>query len=215
MSITEKYNFKVSVNQFKHPVNFNFWDETEELLINSFEQICLNLKEKNKSSYTMIELGSNQCYYSLLFKHILGKDKTLNIMIEPYADNFNLGKSQFELNNCDGIFYNKGIGNKWGALNLEFDTPSITLNEILQENKLDKIDIIQCDIDCSELYMLNSNSNFFEEHKTEFLFLGTHSIELHNECKKRLLEFNYNIILDHPIFNVGCDALIIAKNYSN
>ena len=215
MSITSKYNFKVSINQFHHPVESDFWDITEAVLIEIFENICLQLKERNKSLYTMIELGSNQSYYSLLFKHILGVDNTLNIMVEPYLKYFEASKGQFALNNCDGRFYHRCIGANWGNRKDVFDVPSITLHEILQEQNLNSIDVIQCDIDESELYMLESNLDFYKEHKTEFLFLGTHSIDLHSKCRDKLTNLGYTILLDHPTPDVGWDSLLVAQYISS
>ena len=211
MSYTEKYNFKVSINQFHLPVPSNFFDTEEVVLIEAFEQACVNLKNLNKPKYSMIELGSNQCYYSLLFKHILGKDKTFNIMVEPVLANYEAGIQEFKLNECTGLFYNKCIGNKSIAHNKEFKVPSVTLNEILLDANIDKVDIMQCDIDCSEHYMLESNLDFFKEHKTEFLFLGTHSLDLHINCKNILESLKYTILMDHPISNVGSDSLLIAQ----
>ena len=70
-TITEKYGFTVKYNQFGREVNENYFDEDEMILIEKFEDIVLSLKNKNLETYSMIELGSNQAYYSLLFKSIL------------------------------------------------------------------------------------------------------------------------------------------------
>lgn len=212
MSITQKYNFKVSINQFQQPVSEHWWDASEQLLIDFFEKTCLELKNLNKTNYTMIELGSNQCYYSLLFKHILGKNITTNIMVEPFKTHYDVGQKQFELNNCTGIFYNNSIGTSWENFRSTFDVEPITLNEILKEQDISEVDIIQCDIDGSEHYMLDINSDFFINKKAKYLFLGTHSTELHNNCKQMLEQYGYNILLDHPHLNVGFDMLIVAQS---
>lgn len=211
MSITEKYGFQVSINQFHQPVDKNWWDESEQLLINCFEQACLELKQTNRCNYAMIELGSNQCYYSLLFKHILGKRNTTNIMVEPYKPHFEAGKTQFELNRCNGRFYNNSIGKLWAAYQTTFDVEPIMLNKILQEQGISKVDIIQCDIDGSEQCMLDTNLNFFINKRTKYLFLATHSTELHNYCKTFLENVDYKVIMDHPYNDVGGDMLIIAQ----
>lgn len=212
MSYTKKYGFKVSVNQFHGKVSEDYYDESEEILIKEFEKQCLQLKNENKINYSMIEVGSNQCYYSLLFKHILGKQKTLNIMIEPHPPYFEQGKIEFQLNSCEGVFYNRGIGNSWKIGNKTFDVAPITFHEILKNNNLNEVDIIQADIDGSELFLLESESEFFKQHKTKYLFLGTHSHELHQDCLKKLEDYNYKIILNDMSFKIGYDSLIVAKS---
>jgi hypothetical protein len=211
MNTTQKYNFKVSVNQFHHPVHETFWDASEQVLIDIFEHVCLNLKQLNKNAYTMIELGSNQCYYSLLFKHILGKNKTNNIMVEPREINLLVGKEQFKLNECEGVFYNSIIGTHCeGAPEVQNTVTSITLEKILQDHNLPKIDVLQCDIDGSEQTLLIENSNFFVNKQAEYIFLGTHGLEKHNFCKEFFNKQKYKILLDHPEDNIGSDSLLVV-----
>ena len=212
MTITEKYNFKVSVDQFHTPVDEHYQDAVELPLIEIFEQQALLLKEQQKESYSMIELGSNQCYYSLLFKHILGKDKTYNIMVEPYAPNLAIGKSQFELNNCKGCFYNRGIGQRWEAVGRTFDVMSITLNEILCEQKLRSVDVLHCDIDGSEAALIDHNNFFFNQKKAGVVFLLTHSVDIHTQCKDFFRDNTpYTLIHEVSEPNIGWDRLLIYK----
>ena len=109
LSITQKYGFKVKYNQFGSLVDEHYFDEKEIFLIEKFEKIVLELKENKSESYSMIELGSNQAYYSLLFKSILIDEKVKSIMVEPYEPYFERGVEHFELNNYPGIFINKSI----------------------------------------------------------------------------------------------------------
>ena len=108
MTLTEKYNFKIEFDQGGnfHHISENFQDNGELLLLNAFEEICLSLKEK-KSNLSMVELGANQAYYSLLFKYIIGIDKTFNIMVEADPVAIERGKHNFALNSANGIFLNK------------------------------------------------------------------------------------------------------------
>ena len=176
MSRTEKYNFIVNKNQFHKPVPFYYEDPYEVNLINWFEETVLELKEKKRLNYTMIELGSNQCYYSLLFKHILGKENTFNVMVEPVEENLNVGKEQFELNDCKGVFYHKGIGSFRSSLFIdskdEITVPSITLEEILHNDNLSHIDVLHSDIDGSEITLLQDNEKTFKDLKISHIFFA-------------------------------------------
>lgn len=214
MTRTQKYNFKVSTDQFHNKVDEHYEDAVEVTLIDIFEDLVLDLKQLDKKKYTMVELGSNQSYYSLLFKHILGKNKTTNIMVEPLLENFNLGISQFVLNDCEGFFYNRSIGNHlYGAnetLVKTFETPPITLKEILKRHNIDNLDVLQCDIDHSEMNLFNGDSEVFLEKRVSNIFLGTHGMISHNFCKKFLLDCGYKILLEVTDQSVGWDNLIVC-----
>lgn len=225
MTITKKYNFKVSVNQFHIPVEEYFQDYDEIALINIFEKQVLDLKNQNRDMYTMIELGSNQCYYSLLFKHILGKDKTLNIMVEPSEKNFDVGLNEFKLNKCGGYFYKSGIscienavcgkkilrGNGEGEFVGMFDIPSITLEELFKNHNIEVLDVLQCDIDGSEKFLISNNYEIFKQKRIANIFLGTHSAEIHSLCKQQLIECGYKIVLEITDGSVGYDNLIVCS----
>lgn len=212
MTTTQKYGFKVSVNQFHQPVPEDYQDTSEQILIDQFELIVQSLSSEDHPPYSMLELGSNQCYYSLLFKHILGKDKTISVMIEPHLDNLNVGKAEFAANDCDGIFYHASIGSEWVLKGTRLDTTEVTLNELIDHNNLTKFDVIQCDIDGSELIMLESNVQFFTDCRARYIFLATHSSELHSKCRDFFANLNYSLILDHPSMDVGHDSLLIYKS---
>lgn len=216
MTRTQKYNFIVTKNQFHRAVNKHYEDITEINILDCFEQICLELKTKQKATYSMIELGSNQCYYSLLFKHILGKDKTTNIMVEPVEGNLIVGKEQFSINNCDGKFYHKGIGNNTclflGESQLT-NVSSITLDEILTDNKLSSVDILHSDIDGSEKILLPENKHLFQTQTFSYIFLMTHSNEIHSYCKNFLIDCNYTILTEYLIGSsgTGLDGVLVFK----
>jgi hypothetical protein len=170
MNINEKYNLKIRYDQFGNVVPHNFYDVSEEKLILEFEKNVLELKNQNKSNYTMIEVGSNQAYYSCLFKKILHPKETCNIMIEPVDYAMKRGKANFELNGLSGIFINKFIGSDtWGLDgNLfsgrlptnSFQKEEITLDELMVEYDIKFIDVLHCDIDQSELYMIEKKKKF-------------------------------------------------------
>lgn len=216
MTRTEKYNFRVSVDQFHNLVDCRFEDASEKLIIDYFETICLELKNENKQLYSMIELGSNQCYYSLLFKHILGKQNTINIMVEPSEKNLAIGKSQFDINSCEGIFYHNGIGNNLTLFlteDVKTNVNSITIQEIIKSNDLKTIDVLHCDIDGSEKIFLNENENDIKNCIFSYIFLMTHTESLHEFCKAKLLEHKYNLIAETPLGapGTGCDGFLLFK----
>ena len=209
MTLPEKYKFKVSVDQGGYPLCEKCQEKSEMVLIDIFEKVCLALKEENKDTYNMIELGSNQAFYSLSFKHILGKEKTFNIMIEPSPIAMKRGKDHFALNNCEGIFIPKLVGKKAYRIDGEFE--STLISEVIEDHKLETIDILHCDIDLAEYDMLIDNENIFENKNVKYIFLCTHTIELHNTCKNFLIQKGYSCILEDTSFLVGGDSVLVFK----
>ena len=221
MNITEKYNLKIKYNQFAQEVSSNFEDPDEKILIDSFEKYVLELKNKNKEKYSMIELGSNFSYYSMLFKKIIEPNETLSIMVEPYEKFFNTGKEHFEINNLEGNFLKKRIYNPELWCNIKFDYPSTGIDELLDEYKIEELDVLHCDIDQSEVLALNTASNSLKNKKIDLLFILTHGKDqqevsnpptpLHVECKNILNGYGYDCLLDHPTCDVCGDGLLIFK----
>ena len=121
MNVTEKYGIKMKYNQFGDIVTENFEDPDEKIAIDLFEKSVLDLKLKNKNVYSMIELGSNFSYYSMLFKKILEPDESLSILLEPYDKYMKTGKEHFEINNLEGVFLKERIYNPIPWCNITFD----------------------------------------------------------------------------------------------
>lgn len=215
MGLIEKYNFKILDSK----EILDFHENMEIDLIENFEKNTLELKI-NKPPYVMVEVGSHQAYYSLAFKHILGKENTINIMVEPHKPYFELGEKNFAANNCEGYFYNRGIGTEWKIQPnpdfKKFEVNPITLKEIINDHKLNHIDVLHSDIDGSELVLLNENIELFSNKKIKHVYILTHSDDKHNECKKFFNDLQYDLFLDIPynLKKVGYDGLLIFKSKS-
>jgi hypothetical protein len=213
MNLTQKYNLKIEFDQGgnSHNIDDHFQDHGESLLLNFFEKICLKIKSE-KSNASMIELGANWSYYSLLFKHIIGKNNTFNIMLEADPEALKRGIHNFSINSCEGTFLNKMVGNEIYRIPELDMIPCIQLENLCKEYNLNHIDILHSDIDCSEFDMLNQNKAFFEKKIAKYLFLLTHSEDLHNKCFEFLKNLKYDCILNHKDFNIGGqDALLIFE----
>jgi len=211
MTRTEKYGFKIHKNQHKVAVPPTWEDSLEKDTIDLFEACCLNLKNRNNKLYTMVELGSNWCYYSLLFKHIIGKEKTLNIMVEPVEDSLQLGKDHFTLNSCEGIFYKKGITNTMEYYDKIIKLDFITLDEILKQNSLTHLDILHSDVDGNEIELIEKNIDFFKEGKAKNVFILTHGDNCSSKCKEFFNQFPYSLIAEFPHGTQCGDGLLVYK----
>ena len=208
MTTTSKYGFKVSIDQCGNFVLPDFADSSEQSIIDVFEQETLRLKEKNKPRYSMIEFGAKWAYYSLLFHNILGKDKVTSIMVEPYLPHLERGKRNFKLNDCQGIWYNRGIGTIRHCANTITSVEPILIDEILKDQSLTEVDCIHCDADGPEVDMLEENMHWFAEGKVGVVFLLTHDChgepkQIHNRCKKFFVPFDYSLIYEESEIQCG------------
>lgn len=212
MSITERYGFKTKYDQFGNNVEENFYDKDELILIEEFEKCVLDLKKDNRVSYTMLELGSNQCYYSMLFKSILRDSEVLNIMVEPTDGYMERGKESFALNNFEGVFINKCIGKTWIAHNTQFNKDETSVDALLEEYKIESLDVLHSDIDGAELTMLEGATESLKSKRIKYAFILTHGIDTHSKCLEFVHNFDYDVIMNHTQDNIGADRLIIIKS---
>jgi hypothetical protein len=212
MNITKKHGFKVKYDQFGRDVEEDFYDKDEWLLIEAFEKYVLNLKETKRNKFTMIELGSNQAYYSMLFKAILKEYDTTNIMVEPTDEYMERGKHHFNINSYDGIFINKCIGKRWIAHSYDFQKQETSVDQLIEDYNIEKLDVLHSDIDGAEFTMLEGAYESLKNKKIEYAFILTHSLKLHEDCLKFVLQFDYDVLVDHREDSVGADRLIIIKS---
>jgi len=210
MSITTKYKFKVSLDQFGNKVAEDWYDYDEIILINEFEQVCLKLPKKEH--YMMIELGANQAYYSLLFKSILGRDKTTSIMVEPYEPYVYRAKHEFDLNGFDGIYVDKGIGERCQIHGHSFNKLTTSIDELINQYNIKNLDVLQCDIDGAEFLMLEGAHNSLQNKIIDYIFVATHyGVDKHEEFKNKMNQYEYKLIYDEPKKLIGGDSLLIYK----
>lgn len=191
-------------NQHRTKVASNYIDENERILIDKFEQCVLTLKEEDKAMYTMIELGANQSYYSMLFQAILGREKSRNILLEPCVTHLRIGQEHFSINKFDGVFLNKSIG---------VGSNSTTIQELFEEQNIDVLDILHCDIDGAENELLKE-FDFFQQKKIRHIFLLAHGTAQNNNiqfCTKTLTDCGYTLIYQSEVGTVGGDTLLLWK----
>lgn len=212
---TQKYNFKIEINQFgfKTPTQ-DFYDVDEIILIDEFEKISQIMKQMDKSEYSMIELGCNQCFYSIFFISLIGKEKTKLILVEPYEPFLERGFRNLEINNLQLEIVNKCVGRKnWigHSPNYKFDVDLISLQELIEDH--DVVDVLHCDIDGSEIEMLEQNKEVFFDYRFRVIYLLTHAIgsemSTHEKAKGFFDQTEYELIYECNKPIVGSDSLLI------
>lgn len=211
------------LENIKKNIKFQGGADYEDFQIKMFIDALNEIKIENP---TMIELGSNDCFYSILFNKFFDDvENKLNICIEVSDKLIDIGKSNAQLNNCSNFqFKHCKIGtldqnyfdlisqsdpNLWGNLAIE----TTSLKEIVNEFKLKNISMLHMDIQGSEVFVLNELSNLDVDIK--YIFVSTHVDSAfgstHNQCLDAFKNIDFEILFDNESEGGYGDGLIIAK----
>src|SRR3990172_4145951 len=151
-----------------------------------------------KKGMTCIDIGGNIGYYVLLERKLVGKDGKI-IAIEPYHKNFQYLEKNIKLQNTENILaFNFACGDKEGKVPFYInkksngcqviredvklpdlskgtltEVPIKTLDSIVDELKLDRVDFVRMDAEGYELHILRGLK------KTLANFKPIISLELH------------------------------------
>lgn len=156
---------------------------------------------------SMIELGAYWGFYSMWF-HKMVKDPRC-YLVEPSIYKLKNGKLNFAVNNYKGTFMRGNIGalpdNNKGV-------PLLTVDSIVDEHGLKHMNILHSDIQGFELDMLHGAKNTFERRMIDYVFISTHSNELHKDCISFLKDQRFLILADANLNETySCDGVIVAR----
>jgi hypothetical protein len=185
---------------------YNLLQQTKGIHEPQEELVFSEILKLIKPNSTMIELGSYWSYYSMWFnKTIIGSK---NYMIEPEIAQLLYGKNNFRINRLKGSFFKYYIDN-----HSSFDkkNPIISIDDFVRMKRIDKISILHSDIQGFELKMLEGAQKSCDNKIIDFVFISTHSNELHEQCIEKLHNYNFNIICSFNLDeSFSVDGLIVA-----
>jgi FkbM family methyltransferase len=165
---------------------------------------------------TMIELGAYWAYYSLWFqKAVPGAS---NFMIEPAPAALKCGMRNFELNGMRGDFTLAYIGQTssegWQKAGLQSAPEAVgrvCVKDFVCAKGIDRVTLLHSDIQGFEYDMLRGCGELVDNRKISFLFISTHSLKVHFQCRRHLVERGYTLIAEHtPKESYSEDGLIVA-----
>lgn len=176
-----------------------------------FQNILTDIQENG----TMLELGSYWSFYSIWFNKSIKNAK--NYCIEPGNDEINVGRLNCKLNGvmCD---YTKGfVGSNVGVPKEALGANIINLNDYCKQKGISELDLLHSDIQGAEYEMLKTITNMLDERKIKYLFISTHSNEIHYNCIDLLKEHNYRIVAssDFEDETFCFDGIIVACHKDN
>jgi len=215
------------LEEIKQNTKFQGGASFEDFQIRAFIDALGNTVARNP---TMIEAGSNDCFYSILFNKLFERtEKPLNICIEVSDKLIELGRANVLANGCDNFsFKHARIGeldesyfdmikqshpNLWGNLSIE----TITIKNLIKEFELKEISMLHMDIQGSEIFVLEELINL--DIVVEDIFVSTHKDSLfgstHGKCIDLFKKLNFEIVFSDEYKGGYGDGLIIAKRKSN
>jgi hypothetical protein len=170
-----------------------------------FDEI-LNFLPQNA---VMVELGSFWAFYSMSFLQRIKQGRSY--LIEPDPHSLLSGKNNFRLNNFKGRFFNYYISDSSEVGTI----PTISIDEFLEKEHIEKLNILHSDIQGYELKMLQGAVKSLGRKAIDYFFISTHSNELHDSCKSLLVKFEYEIMCDANLDETySWDGLIVARHKS-
>ena len=157
---------------------------------------------------TMLELGAYWAFYSMWFLQQVKHGRA--ILVEPSLHSMAIGKHNFKHNRLKGEFIRAYVG---GKSDLPFDNaPSITVDEILRNRGVKTLHMLHADVQFAELEMLNGCEQAFKNRQIHFIFISSHSNQLHDACEARLKELGFEILASiNRDDSYSDDGLLVAK----
>jgi FkbM family methyltransferase len=220
-----KYSFKVKYDQFGNRVHSTYVDTSELILVDIFDKLSTALLKTQQQHFKMVELGSNQAYYSLMFKAMCKQHKKTSqtVCVEPNDRHMIRGKEHFHLNDHEALFCDYIIGDR-ELIKKDLDASSLpggsefllvtkkeilTLSQLLEIYNIEELDILHMDVDHSERAILASSEHLFKNKKIKTVFISTHRPDLHQYCFDFLKECGYKLELQITKMIVGYDSLLV------
>ena len=157
---------------------------------------------------TMLELGCYWAFYSMWFGSKIKNAK--NFLIDNH-DGISRAKANFSMNKLEGTFMTGYIGKD----NPSSPIPVTNVDRICQEKGIQFLDILHSDIQGFELEMLETASEMISKRAIGYIFISTHSQELHYGCIDFLKAKGYLILCHADIEDsFSEDGLIVARDPS-
>lgn len=151
-----------------------------------FQAVLQSLTESEQAPKTMLELGAYWAFYSMWFLQVFPTAKCY--LVEPNRNNLFYGKKNFKLNQLKGKFIHAGIGAQSTT-----DSKTRSVDDICKKNNIEFLDLLHADIQGYELDMLHGAKEMLAAKRVGYIFVSTHSNELHENCRK-LLKKEYDLI---------------------
>ena len=161
-----------------------------------------------KPDSSMLELGAFWSFYSLWFMQCVANAKSY--IVEPDATALSAGQLNLRLNNRNATFEQAYVGDPTSKS--DDGTPFITVDNFCQRHAISHLAILHADIQYAELSMLEGAKGMLEGHHVDYVFISSHSNELHYQCVEALKRYGYMVLASADLEETySYDGLIVAR----
>ena len=139
-------------------------------------------------------------------------------LVEPIPKHLRWGQMNFKLNEMSGHFINAAIGKisqhdvtieNWDGSVVH--VPALTVDDLMEQEGLTKIDILHADIQGAEYDLLLGSRQALKCESISYVFLSTHAEHLHQDCLWLLKRCGQRVIAEHtPSESFSVDGLIVT-----
>lgn len=172
----------------------------------------------------IVELGSFWAYYSMWAKYRIPSARL--ILVEPDPRNLAVGRHNLQLNGMDATCVQAAIGPNhdaqemltWESDNQPHLTRHVTVDGLMRDLALDRIDLLQTDIQGAETAMLVGCASALAARRIRFLVLSTHHYSIsrdpltHQRCLRILRDEGAHLVAEHSVpESCSGDGLIVAS----
>jgi FkbM family methyltransferase len=180
------------------------------------ERVFHEIVESLTNPTAMIELGAYWAWYSMWFKS--RHPGAVSIIVEPSPANLEAACQNINENGLrilaelGGVFPSalRQNGSHGGE---HFGVPHVSVAGLMDKYGLEKLSILHADIQGAELEMLKEAEPLLAARKIDHLFVSTHWLEIHRECRDLLQSHGYRLVAEHsPEESFTIDGLIVARS---
>lgn len=149
----------------------------------------------------MLELGAYWGHYSMWLKHRMPAARVH--LVEPDADNLDVGRHNFEVNGITGTFEQDFVG-----------TGRFKVDTWLAGAGIDRLTILHSDIQGYEGQMLDGAEATLITGRVDYVFVSTHGQVLHHSIVDRLSRLGYRIEVAADYLNetTSYDGFVLASH---
>jgi hypothetical protein len=150
---------------------------------------------------SMIELGAYWGHYSMWLKKEWPKGEV--ILVEPDAGCLKAGQDNFARNGFKGEFIKAFVG-----------TGKFEIDDFFRNRKIKKLDILHTDIQGFEVEMLHGAQDVLKRRRVHYLFISTHSQQIHGEIVGQLRNLGYRVEIssDFDVQTTSFDGFVFASS---
>ena len=150
---------------------------------------------------SMIELGAYWGHYSMWLKKERPKGQV--ILVEPEPECLKAGQDNFARNGFEGEFIQAFVG-----------TGKFEIDDFFRNRKIKQLDILHTDIQGFEVEMLQGARDVLARRRVQFLFISTHSQQIHGEIVGQLGDLGYRVEIssDFDLQTTSFDGFVFASS---